>query len=138
MSALSITAANVVAGTNAVKKTGVAGATITAGQPINRDPTTLKMVLSDADSATASLRRVDGIALHGASLNQPITWQESGDINLGATLVVAETYILDSGAGGIAPVGDLTIGEYTVVLGVATTASNLKMGIINSGAADPA
>jgi hypothetical protein len=35
-------------------------------------------------------------------------------------------------AGGIAPEADLGTGEYVSVLGIATAADNLKMGINNS------
>lgn len=135
MTALSVTAANVVAGADAVKKTGVAGATITAGQPLYRNPTTLKMHPGDSDSATTGAHTIEGIALHGASDGQPITWQESGLINLGATLVVGETYFLGDVAGGIVPRGDMSIGEYVVPLGVAQTTAVMKMAINNSGTA---
>lgn len=134
MAALSITAANVVAGSNATRENGVAGASVTAGQAVYRDPTTRKYLLSDADAATAAANSVDGIALHGAAANQPLTIQRGGDINLGATLVVGTIYVLDSTAGGIAPASDLGSGEVAVVLGVATSASNLKLDILNSGA----
>ena len=138
MTALSITAANVVAGSNAKKTPGVAGATITAGQAVYRAAATGKLLLADADSATAEVRVVAGIALHGASDGQPLTIQTEGDINLGATLVVGAVYVLDATAGAIAPAADLSIGEYTTVLGVASSASNLKMKIVTGGAAVPA
>ena len=134
MAALSITAANVVAGANAVKETGVAGAAVTAGQSVYRDPASRKFLLSDADSATAAANSVDGIALHAAAPNQPLTIQKSGDINLGAALTVGTIYVLDSTAGGIAPAADLGSGEVAVVLGVASSATNLKLAIQNSGA----
>lgn len=137
MADLSITAANVVAGSNAKKVQGIAGATITAGQAVSRDPATQKLVLADADSATAAIRSPIGIALHGASLNQPLTIQTEGDINLGAALTVGTVYVLSGVAGAIAPAADLSTGEYSTVLGVASAANNLKMKIVEGGAAVP-
>jgi hypothetical protein len=138
MAALTITAANVVAGSNATRDNGIAGVAVTAGQAVYRDPTTRKFLLSDADSATAAANNVDGIALHAASLNQPLAIQKAGDINLGATLAVGTIYVLDSTAGGIAPAADLGVNEFVVVLGVASSASNLRLDIQNSGAKVPA
>lgn len=138
MTDISVTAANVVAGANAKKTPGTAGGTVTAGQPVYRDPTSKKFLIADSDSATAAVRDAFGIALHGASLDQPLMVQTEGDINLGATLVVGKTYVLSDTPGGIMPVDDLETGDYPTVLGVASSASNLKMKIVAGGAAVPA
>ncbi len=138
MTALSITAANVVPAANAVIVYGKAGETITAGQPVYRAAATRKFMKSDADSATAEVRKVFGVAVNGASLNQPIAIQKGGDLNPGATLVVGEIYCLGETAGGIVPKGDQSTGEYVTVIGVATSASNLKMGLLEANAAVPA
>jgi head-tail adaptor len=128
---------NVVAGSNAVKSQGIGGGTITAGQVVYRDATSKKFLAADADSATAGVRDVFGIALHGASLDQPLMVQTEGDINLGATLAVGTVYVLSGAAGAIAPSTDLSTGEYTTVLGVASAANNLEMKIVKGGAAVP-
>jgi hypothetical protein len=79
---------------------------------------------------------VAGIACNGAANGQPLTVHTSGDINLGATLVVGETYCLsDAVAGQIVPVADLGAGDFVVVLGVAETASNFKYGRTTAGVA---
>ena len=135
---LTITAANVIAGANSKKTPGVSGATVTAGQTVYRDPTTKKFLLADSDSPTEAVRACAGIALHAASNGQPLMIQEEGDINLGATLTVGEIYVLSDTAGGIMPEADLEAGDYVTVLGVASSASNLKMKIVASGAAVPA
>lgn len=134
---LVITAANVVAVTSAKKVQGIAGATITAGQSVYRDPTSRKFLLADADSPTAAARTPAGIALHAASLDQPLAIITEGDINLGATLTVGATYYLSGTAGGIAPAADVSTGEFVTVLGVASAANNLKMKMIVSGSAVP-
>jgi hypothetical protein len=138
MTDLVITAANVIAGSNAKKTPGLAGATITAGQVVYRDPTTKKFLAVDADSGTEAVRNVFGIALNGASDGQPLMVQTEGDINLGATLVVGTTYVASDTAGGIMPVADLEAGDYPTVLGVASAANNLKMKIVAGGAPVPA
>lgn len=138
MTDISVTAANVVAGSNAKKTPGVAGATITAGQTVYRAAASGKFLLADSDSATAEVRLPAGIALNGASDGQPLTVQTEGDINVGATLVVGKTYVLSDTPGGIMPVDDLEQGDYTTVIGVASSASNLKMDIVAGTAAVPA
>ena len=91
-----------------------------------------KAKLSDAN-AGALLAEVAGITVNGAASGQPIRYQKSGGINVGATLTVGQTYINSTNAGGIAPISDLQTGSYVSILGVATSATNLKLGIINSG-----
>jgi hypothetical protein len=134
---LVITAANVIPGANAEKGTGVAGETIIAGKVIYPDPVTRKLRLADSNSPAPSATQPLAIALHGASDGQPLTWQKGGDINLGAALTVGTIYCLSETPGGIQPSADLSAGEFVTVLGVATAANNLKMGILVSGAAVP-
>ena len=135
MADISITAANVVKGSNARTQAGIAGATITAGQLVYKDAATGKYLLSDADSATAAARSVTGIALNGASLNQPVDVQIGGDITIGGTLTANTVYVLSGTAGGLAPLADLSTGEYLVVIGVAKSASVLAVDIQASGVA---
>jgi hypothetical protein len=137
MADLVITPANVVAGANAIKVAGIAGETITAGQAIARDSVTRKLLKADNNAANADLRTPIGVALHGASLDQPLTIQTEGDINLGATLTVGVPYFLGDAPGGICPLADLLSGEFVSFLGVASTAANMKMKILVSGASVP-
>lgn len=139
MSALSVTAANVLAGANAKKKTGIAGATITAGQALYEDASdSYKLKLADADlSAAAS--NVVGIALHGASSGQPITYDyEDDDFTPGATLSLSAAgdtgvYVLDGTAGGICPFDDLAAGDYPVILMVAKSTTKAVLKITRAG-----
>lgn len=135
MADLTITAANVVPAADAVIVNGTAGATITAGQAVYRDPSSRKFLLADTDSATAAVRDLYGIATHGASLNQPLAVQTGGSINPGATVAVGVVYVLSGTAGGICPTTDLAAGDYTAVIGVGTTTSNIKLGIVEAGVA---
>jgi hypothetical protein len=129
---LSVTANSVARGSAATQTTGTAGASITAGQTVYLDSSTSTIKLADCDGATA-LQDTVGIALHAAISGQPITYQKSGNINVGATLVVGETYMLSDTPGGIMPIADLETGDTVVYLGYATTASNLFLNIQNSG-----
>lgn len=139
MTDLSVTAANVAQGTGAQTESGVAGATITAGQPVYLDTTTQRYKLSDADSATVAARSVRGISLNGGSDGQPLTIQKmvlNTEINIGATLVANTAYYLSSNAGGICPLADVGTGEYMVLIGIARTAALLRMGGVETTVAN--
>ena len=127
MADLTVTAANVVAGASASTETGIAGATITAGQAVYKDPADNKFKLADANSGTAEARAFYGIALNNAANGQPITILTAGDYNPGVAVTVGAVYVLSSTPGGIAPVGDLASGWYVTVIGVGTTASNIRV-----------
>lgn len=138
MADLAITATSVVPGANAsIDRTRFAGAAITAGQPVYLDAATNTYKLSDADSGTAALRVVNGIAISGAAAGQPIAVQTGGPLTLGATLAVGVMYYLSKTAGAICPVADLTTGAYPTALGFAISASVLQVNINGSGVALP-
>lgn len=129
MADLTITAANVVAGSNARTERGTAGETITAGHVVYHDDTTKKWTKADSNSATADARQAIGIALHGAALNQPITVQTGGDITIGATLTAGTDYYLSDTPGGICPRADIGAGEYVCLLGLAKSTTVLSLNI---------
>jgi hypothetical protein len=130
MADISITAGNVVPGSGAeVDRNGIAGATITAGKVVYKDGATGKYLLADDDSATDSARRPTGIALNGASLNQPLAVQKSGLVTLGATLTPGLDYYLSDTAGGICPRADLVTPQTVVLIGLATSATVLDIDI---------
>lgn len=131
MSDLSITAASVVKGADASIETGIAGATVTAGQPVYLDETTGKYLLSDNNAS--GKKSVRGIALNGASLNQPLTIQTRGEITIGATLTAGSPYYLSGTAGGIAPAADLSSGMDVVLLGLAKSTTVLVLDVRVAG-----
>lgn len=134
MADLSITAANVVPGAGArIDRTKVAGAVITAGQWVYRDGSTYKP--ADNNSATATARVPDGIALNGAATGQPVAVQTAGEVTIGAALTPGTAYFLSDTPGGTCPVGDLASGEYPCVVGLARSASVLRIGINSAGVA---
>lgn len=132
MADLTITAANVVPGADAMIERGTSGATITAGQIVARN-TDNDYVLADANHATVALRTPRGIALHGASAGQPLAIARSGDVTLGAVLTAGTDYWLSDVPGGIAPRADVATGERAVLLGVAESTTVLRLDIQDSG-----
>jgi len=125
---LTVTPANVLPGSNAVKEAGTAGETIAAGKAVYKAATGLYM-LADSNSATALARQATGIALNGASLNQPVDVQTRGDITPGATLVAGTDYYLSDTPGGICPRADIGAGEFVCLLGLARSTTVLAIDI---------
>lgn len=132
---LSITAASVVKGSNGVVERGTAGATVTAGQVVYYDSAAGTWKLADDNSATVAARSPRGIALHAASTGQPLTIHKGGDITIGATLTAGVAYYLSDTPGGICPVADLATGEYPTIVGIARSASVLRVQFLESGVA---
>lgn len=133
MADISITAANVLPGSNARTENGTFGATVTQGQAVYLDASDGKYKLADNDNATAAVRRPRGIVLNAGSNGQPGTIQTSGDITIGGTLTPGTVYVLSSTPGGIAPQADLASGDDVVILGVATSTTALALDIQISG-----
>jgi len=127
MTDISITAANVVSGSDARTVAGVAGEAITAGQALYKAAATGRWMKADADAATAEAREAKGISLNGASTGQPVNVQTSGKITIGGTLTPGIAYYLSGTAGGICPVADVGTGEYVDLIGMATTAAVLDL-----------
>lgn len=129
------TGANVLAAANAGVGRGTAGEAITAGDALYKDALDGNKLKLALQGGTVVQAEAVGIALHDAALNQPIAFAASGDVNIGATLVVGETYVVGLAAGAIAPVADVGVGEFPTVLGIATSTSNLKVDIAVGGVA---
>ncbi|NTF69382.1 hypothetical protein [Rhizobium rhizogenes] len=131
MADITITPANVVAGTNATRDIGTAGEAIIAGKAVYFDTAVNKWKLSDNNGT--GTRQVHGIALNGASLNQPVSVAKGGDVTIGATLTPGVAYYLSATAGGICPVADLATGMDTILIGLAKSATVLGIDIQDSG-----
>lgn len=130
---LTVTAASVLAGSNAVTEHGTAGATITAGQLVYRDSSTGKYLKADSNGASAEIRTPRGVALNGASDGQPLAIARSGDVTAGATMTAGVAYYLSDTPGGICPLADVGTGEYVVLLGLAKSTTVLAVDIQYSG-----
>jgi len=134
MADLSITAAEVLPGTSAVKNSNYNyGATITQGKVL----CVVSGVLQLADASDAGLDTVIGFALTSGASGQPGTIQTGGFVTLGASasLSTGKVYVLSGTPGGIMPIDDAVAAGtlYATVLGVAVSSSSLQIGIINTG-----
>lgn len=125
---VTVTAANVIPGPNADIITGVAGATVTAGQIIYLDTASQTWKLADTDlSAAASGANTKiGMAASGAAAGQQFrVILEDDNLTVGGTLsMTAPFYVLSGTAGGIAPIADLAAADYPVLLIIARSTTN--------------
>ena len=131
-----ITPGTVLASSGGSTEMGVAGETITAGKAVYKAANG-KYMLADNNSATVAIAKTArGIALNGASLDQPLKIQTAGAITMGATLVPGARSYLSETPGGIQPEADLiTAGENICLIGLATSASVLDIDIQAPGVA---
>lgn len=136
MADVTVVAAEVLVDAGTVKLTGIAGATITAGQSLYLDTTTDTWKLADANLSAAA-ENLGGVALNSAASGQPVFVAVDGTLDPGFTVTVGAVYVLSGTAGGIAPVADLVSGWRTSIVGVGITASQLRLKIFNSFAAVP-
>lgn len=134
MADLSITAASFVPGANAKYRQGVAGETVTQGQPLYVKSSDNRLYKADADaSAEASL--VVGIASNAGSAGQVIDYvYEDDDLTVGATMTMANVYVTSGTAGGIAPFADFANGDYLTVLLVPKSTTKAVLKLVAAGA----
>ena len=74
-----------------------------------------------------------GIALTPGGANEYGIMVEEGPIDLGTAIAAGITYAVSATAGGIAPIADLTTGNYTTILGVALASGKFDLSIYQSG-----
>jgi hypothetical protein len=136
MANLSITAANIVPVTGYGFADMIAGEAVTRGQPVYENAADSdKAYVADANVVAKSTAK--GIALNDSAASQPVRVFTSGNLGFGAILTVGQVYCTSATAGSICLYSDLTTADYVTILGVATTTSNLKVQILNSGIAKP-
>ena len=132
MADVTITAAEVLPTSTTGVESGIAGATLTAGMPVYKDSTDGNSLKPCDADASASAQCV-GIMLCGAADGQRCIYAKTGDIDPGFTAVAGEAYAVSTTAGGIAPVSDITTaGDFICILGIATSASNLRLNIFST------
>lgn len=142
MAAITVTPANVNIGDGNVQlEKVIGGEAITQGMPVWRDTTTnpAKMRRADAN-ASALASTAYGIALTACSGDNAsfVVMRGSGVLmNLGATLVVGETYCVGATAGQINPIADLTTGDFPFILGQAISTSLIRTVFAGAGVAKP-
>lgn len=140
MADYSSTAASVLASTGATPRSGVAGATIVQGNVLYKDATDGSLKLADANSGTAAARTPIGIATNAASAGQPVSYIiQDPAFAPGFTIAVGAVVVLSATPGAMAPIDDLTTGDYAVVIGIGIIGNKMNIqgfGLV-SGAAIP-
>ena len=132
MANLTITPASV-ATTLGSQISATAGVSIAAGQAVYLDSTTNTLKLADANASLSAA--AVGIAVNSGSAGQPVTYQPTGFITIGATVVTGTAYYLSATAGSICLESDLVSGDYVTFLGIATSTTVIALNIVQSGIA---
>lgn len=119
---------------NTVTREVTYGATIAAGETVYQDSTDSEYKL--ADSSAPATGDTKGIAITPGGDGERGLIATGGDIVLvGTTMAVGAVYVQSATAGGIAPEADIASAEYVTVLGVASSATNLKIKLHSTGVA---
>lgn len=129
MADLTITVGSVSKGTGCRVSRGTAGATITQGVPVYLDSADNLLKPADANVSVA-LATVVGIAANAAAAGQSVQIVTAGPLTIGATIVVGMPYAVSTAAGLICPITDIASGNYLCILGVADSATVLRVDII--------
>jgi hypothetical protein len=116
---------------------GIAGATIAAGKVVYADASDNYEIKPAIATNATQADSVVGIALNDASADQPVAYATAGDVTFNSAFTVGAVYVLSgANAGGIAPSADLDSSSntnYATILGVSTSATNLRLGLKASG-----
>lgn len=125
-----ITVGTVSHGSNADLDFGPCSAALSAGDVLYESGT--DMLAADADASASAV--VKGIAVVDAAAGSSVLYIKSGDIVFtGSPLTTGTEYYLGTTAGTIVPKGDLGSGDYVTLLGIATDANTLRVGIVPYG-----
>jgi hypothetical protein len=133
MADLTQTAANVRITSTSLVTIVNAGETVTPGMPgykLAADSEYYK-----ASSSTSITAAADGIFIGDADDGDRVSFCTKGDMDIGATLVIGESYFVSNTTGKIMPSGDVSTGEFVTYLGTADTTSNINIVINQSGVA---
>lgn len=131
MTAISVTAANVIGGEGA-KEQRVLGGTVTAGQHVRVS----SGAIVAGSNNTAAAAAVHGIALNGGAAGQPVVVQRDGLITIGGTVAVGEVYVAGAD-GAIEPKADQSSGDYVTVIGIGVSATQIRLVNAIGGVAIP-
>lgn len=136
MADITQTPANVAINDSAVKTRLVQyGEAVTQGMPVYKKAADGKYYKAQNDNTAADADAL-GIALtRGAAANSWGLIALEGNIDVGGTLVVGESYFVSAAFGAICPAADINSGKFPCYLGVATAAGNLKLKPLSAGVA---
>jgi citrate lyase beta subunit len=133
MALLTITGSQVVSISGGTFVDALASAALTAGDVVYLN-TAGKFALARNDLTTLEAKAI-GLALHGASANQPMRVQTSGIISLGtgAAPVSGAVYALASTPGGIWLVSDILAAQQVTLIGIGIGTNQIMLNIVSSG-----
>ena len=128
MADITVTEANVRVKAGDVQTSVVqAGEAIARGQSVYLSSNKYYLADNSVDLATAA---AVGVSLTSCVTNGYFVIVTKGDMDVGATLVVGEVYIVTDTAGGIGPIGDVLTTQFTTPLGHAKDAATLEVNPI--------
>jgi hypothetical protein len=116
-------------------ESGVCAASFTAGQLGYLDGSLNKWKLAVATAQPAAAAR--GVATANYSTGQIGRFQTHETLNLGGGVSVGTVYAVSTNAGGIAPIADVTTGNWITPVAVGATTNNLSLNIFRSGIQKP-
>lgn len=125
MTALTQTPGNVRSTISTVARNVQVGEAVSAGMPGYRNTTDNKYYKAVSSSAAASA--AECMFLMNGSINGYAFAAFGGGVNPGATVVIGETYYVDSVAGQIVPSVDIGAGEFVCSIGTADSTSNIPL-----------
>jgi hypothetical protein len=137
MADITITAASVVPSSSAVLEDIIAGATLTRGQPYYLDSAD-SYTAKPADADTQAAARAVGIVAADLAVGQVGKGIRSDPaLAIGATVAAGTAYYVSTTAGGICPVADLGSGDYTTLLGLGISTTQIALAPLVSDVARP-
>lgn len=125
MAAITITAANVGIASSSSTEAGIAGETVSHGQPGYR-ASDGKWYKASKASLVAS--QASGIFMGAASADEPVSILvgDNKDIKYGSGVFTAGVTYAVGTSGAIIPIGDLATGDWKTLIGTARTSSVLR------------
>jgi hypothetical protein len=116
-------------------ETGVCGAAFNAGETGYLDGSVNRWKLAVASAQNSAAAR--GIATGNYSTGQVGRFQTAEELNLGGGVTEGEVYAVSVNAGKIAPIADVTTGNWVTTLGVGSSTNNILLQIHRSGVQKP-
>ncbi len=136
MASISLAGAQLKDGSSAQTPVVVGTTNRSAGEVVFKD-TSQDGKLNAADNSTPLNAKAEGILLGEADAGSLGVFAGNGATIIVAGLTQGTAYYVSSTAGDIEPEADIQTGEFITLLGVATSATELKLTIVQTGIAKP-
>lgn len=129
MADTAVTAANVITSNKAILEYGVYGATITAGQPVYRDPDDGNKIKPAKANGGGNQPKAFGVSVNGGAAGQPATvCVIDPKFRPGYAVAAGDIAIVSANAGRFCPAADLASGSVAsfLFIGNADSTANLN------------